>query len=256
MKMFFALVKKEWTGRIRTGSALIMAALFFVFGITNPLIAKLTPWLLEIMADSMAESGLVITAVTVDALTSWTQFFKNAPMALLVFVLMESTAFSKEYTDGTLTLILTKGVPRYRVVLSKGFVLMTEWIMGYWMHWAVTWLYTEIYWDNRIAVNLGFSAFCWCLFGLLVTALLILFSCIGNTSSSALLGTGVAVVFFYILSLFSQTKKYSPLFLTDGTALVYATQKASDFTASAVAAAVSAIVCLVAAIIFFKKKKL
>ena len=60
MRKLFALVKKEVTGRLRTGTAAAMLAVFFVFGIMNPLIAKLTPRLLEAMSGSMAESGLVV----------------------------------------------------------------------------------------------------------------------------------------------------------------------------------------------------
>ena len=256
MRTFFALVKKEVTGRLRTGTAAAMLAVFFVFGIMNPLIAKLTPRLLEAMSGSMAESGLVVESVNVDALTSWTQFFKNVPMALLVFVLMESTAFSKEYAAGTLTLVLTKGISRHRIVWSKSFVLIAEWTAGYWLHWGITLLYTEIYWNNSIAANLGISAFYWWLFGLFVTAVLILFSCVGNTSSAALLGTGATVGALFAASFFSGTKKFTPFVLTDGTALVYGAQKTGDFLAAAVVAAVLTAACLVTAAICFNKKKL
>ena len=67
----------------------------------NPAIAKLTPWMMESMADSIAETGLVVTAVEVDAMTSWTQFYKNAPMALIVFLLMFAGILTSEYQSGT-----------------------------------------------------------------------------------------------------------------------------------------------------------
>ena len=50
----------------------------------NPAIAKLTPWLMEQFATSLQESGLVVTEVIVNAMTSWTQFYKNIPMGLIV----------------------------------------------------------------------------------------------------------------------------------------------------------------------------
>ena len=42
------------------------------------------------------------------------------PLAgLIAFVLLQSSIFTREYTSGTLTLSLTKGLARYKVVLSK-----------------------------------------------------------------------------------------------------------------------------------------
>ena len=77
MKSLFAFVKKECLEQIRTGRLTITLALFVLLGIMNPAIAKLTPWLMETMADSLAEAGMTITEVEINALTSWTQFYKN-----------------------------------------------------------------------------------------------------------------------------------------------------------------------------------
>lgn len=111
---------------------MILGCLFAVLGIMNPAIAKMTPWLLATLADTLSESGLVVTAVTVDAMTSWTQFFKNIPMGLLVFLLLESSIFTEEYQSGTLVLTLTKGFERYKVVLSKSVMLLLLWTACHW----------------------------------------------------------------------------------------------------------------------------
>ena len=122
MRAFFAFLKKELLESARSGRLLLLLILFGVFGIMNPAVAKLTPWLLEVMGEELAESGMVITEVTVDALTSWTQFFKNIPMALIAFVLVYGGIFTKEYESGTLILVLTKGISRYKVLLAKATV--------------------------------------------------------------------------------------------------------------------------------------
>ncbi len=49
MKQLTAFTKKEFMELIRTGKALLLMILFILFGIMNPAIAKLTPWLLETM---------------------------------------------------------------------------------------------------------------------------------------------------------------------------------------------------------------
>ena len=93
MKSLLSFIKKEWMEHVRSGRLMILGMIFVLFGIMNPAIAKMTPWLMETMADSLAESGLIVSEVKVTALDSWMQFYKNAPMALIVFVLLESSIF-------------------------------------------------------------------------------------------------------------------------------------------------------------------
>ena len=82
MRSLSAFIKKEITEQLRSGRLMILGTLSILFGIMNPAVAKLTPWLLETMADSLAVSGMMVTDVTVSAMDSWVQFFKNIPMAL------------------------------------------------------------------------------------------------------------------------------------------------------------------------------
>ena len=94
MKSLLALMRKEYMEATRTGKIMIIILLFVLFGIMSPAVAKLTPWMMKMLSDSMAESGLIVTNVQVDALTSWTQFFKNIPIALIAFVLIFSDIFA------------------------------------------------------------------------------------------------------------------------------------------------------------------
>ena len=157
MRSLIAFMKKEMTEQIRSSRVLVLGILFVLFGIMNPAVAKLTPWLLEMMADSLAESGMTITQVTVTAMDSWVQFFKNMPMALIAFVLLESSIFTKEYQTGTLLLSLTKGLARYKVVVAKTAVLTVLWTVCYWLCFGITYGYNAYFWDNSVAQNLVFS---------------------------------------------------------------------------------------------------
>ncbi len=199
MKSLFAFMKKEFTEQLRSGRLMILGLLFVLFGIMNPAIAKLTPWLLDIMADSLAESGMIVTDVKVSAMDSWVQFFKNMPMGLIAFVLIESSIFTKEYTSGTLVLSLTKGLERYKVVVSKTVVLTALWTVGYWLCFGITYGYSAYFWDNSIAQNLVFSVVCWWLFGMMVVALMVLFSTVTTTNTGVLLGTGGVVLASYLV---------------------------------------------------------
>ena len=90
MRTMIAFIKKELLEQVRTGKIMIMGILFILFGIMNPAIALLTPWILETFAESMQSSGLIVTAKTVTALDSWMQFYKNVPMLLIAFTSLPS----------------------------------------------------------------------------------------------------------------------------------------------------------------------
>ena len=51
MRSFIAFLKKELMECQRGGRLLFLGILFIAFGIMNPAIAKLTPWLLEMLSE-------------------------------------------------------------------------------------------------------------------------------------------------------------------------------------------------------------
>ena len=192
MKSLIAFMKKEWMDLVRSGRLMILLAIFLLFGIMNPAIAKLTPWMMEMMADSMEQSGLVVTEVTVDAMTSWTQFFKNIPMGLIAFVLISSNLFTKEYSKGTLILVLTKGLNRYKVIVAKSIMLLATWSVCYFICFGVTYAYNAYFWDNSVAHNLMEAVMFYWVAGVFAVAMMVLFSvvfsngtggCVGSTTS-------------------------------------------------------------------------
>jgi ABC-2 type transport system permease protein len=256
MRSFLAFTRKEFTYQLRSGKMMLLGILFVLFGIMNPAIAKITPWLLETMADSLAESGMTVTAVTVTAMDSWVQFFKNIPMALIAFVLLEGSIFTKEYETGTLVLSLTKGLSRYKVVLSKAVVLTMLWSLGYWVCFGVTYGYNAYFWDNSIAQNLWLSVICWWVFGLWIIGLMVLFSVISKSGSTVLVGTGGVVFGCYLLGMIPKIKDYVPTLLTDGNSLIYGTAKANSYTAPLLLTAAMTMIFIASSIPLFSKKKL
>lgn len=254
MKSLLAFLKKEAVEHLRTGRLMILSILFVLFGIMNPAVAKLTPWILEAFADSLAESGMVITNVKVSAMDSWVQFFKNIPMALIAFVLLESAIFTREYQSGTLVLSLTKGLARYKVVISKTFILAVLWSVCYWLCFGITYGYNAYFWDNSVAQNLLFSVGCWWLFGLWVIGLMVLFSAVSGSNTGVLLGTGGTVLAVYLIGLIPKVKTYVPTLLMDGNALIYGIDDAGKYTSAVICAIASGAICLVASIPVFNKK--
>jgi len=256
MSSLISFMKKEWMEQIRSGRLMILCILFVIFGIMNPAIAKLTPWLLETMADSLAQSGMTVTQVTVTAMDSWVQFFKNIPIALIAFILLEGSIFTTEYRSGTLVLSLTKGLPRYQVVLSKAAVLTVLWSLGYWMCFGITYGYNAYFWDNDIARNLLFSVVCWWVLGLWVVSLTVFFSTVSNANTGVFLGTGGAVLVCYLLGLFPKVSEFMPTLLCDGNSLIYGLKEAKDYIVALVIAGIMCIACLTTAVALFNRKQL
>ena len=133
-----AFLRKEWMELYRSGRFLILLLIFTLFGIMNPAVAKLTPWLMETLTDSLAESGLTVTEVTVDAMNSWGQFYKNIPAGIVVFILLCSSSFTGEYQKGTLIPPVTKGLSRRKILLAKALTMFVLWTVMYWLCFGIT----------------------------------------------------------------------------------------------------------------------
>ena len=242
MRSFVAFFKKELMESTRSGKLMFFLLLCFSFGVMNPAIAKLTPWLLDLVSDSLSESGMTVTQVTVNALTSWTQFFKNIPIALISFVFMYGNILTREYESGTLILVLTKGLSRYKVVLAKLGVMLGLWTAGYWLCFAVTYVYNDYFWDNTIASNLFSAMLYWWLFGVFTVCITLLFSVLFKNYSGVLLLTGATVLFVYLIGLLPKLKYLVPTALMNGNALVFGLENGRDYLEAVV---VTLLLCLV-----------
>ena len=254
MIQLMAFVKKEWTEVLRTGKFVMIAVLFILFGVMNPAIAKLTPWMMEAFSESLKGSGLTVTEAKVDALTSWMQFYKNVPVALIVFLLMFSGILAVEYQKGTLINMITKGLSRWKIVLSKSVVLLFLWSFGYWMCYGITYVYNAYFWDNSIAKDVGFAAFCVYMLGVWLIALMMLMSTLFSAGSAVAVGTGGVFFVLYLFSMLPDLKEYLPSYLMSASGLLSGAGEAGDYTTALLVAAVLAVIQLVVAILVFNRK--
>lgn len=234
MRQFIAFTKKEILEQFRTGKLLLFVILFGLFGVMNPAIAKLTPWLVEMMSEQLAESGMSVTAVEVDALTSWTQFFKNMPVALVIFLILFSGILTTEYQKGTLINVVTKGMKRWKILFSKMVVMMGIWSIGYLISFCITFGYNAFFWDNDVAHNLAAAVGCFYLFGLWLISALILASVFSHSSGAVMLMVGAAFGVSYLLGLFPAVKEYMPSYLMDSAGLLSGTKNMEDYWIAAV----------------------
>ena len=256
MKTLLAFAKKEFLGQLRTYRVLILSLLFVLLGLMNPAVAKLTPWLMDILSESLELSGMSVTVVSVSTLDSWAQFFKNLPMALIAFVLLEGNIFTREYQKGTLVLSLTKGLARYKVVVSKAVVLTLFWTVGYWLCFGITYFCNTFFWDNSVAQSLLFSAVCWWIFGLWVTSLMVLFSAMLRSFTGVLAGTGGIAFACYLLAMLPKIGKFFPAYLASGASLSYGMVEARSYFPALAVATVTGLACFAFSTPFFNKQEL
>ena len=239
---FITFTGKELLELCRSGRLLLLVILFTAFGVMNPAIAKLTPWLLQTMSDSLEASGITVTEVTVTAMDSWVQFFKNMPMAMLVVLVMFGGIFTSEYSRGTLIPLLAKGLSRNAVTAAKTFTLLLVWSAGYWLSYGITYAYTDFYWDNSTVKNYAFAAFALWLIGVTLLCCVVFFSSFANSAVQVLSGVGVVYIVMSLLGMVGTISDYLPSYLMQSGELLTGQASPEDyFTAVWIAAGASAV---------------
>lgn len=256
MNSLMAFMKKEWKDLVRSGRLMILLIIFLLFGIMNPAIAKLTPWMMEMLSESMEQSGLMVTDVAVDAITSWTQFFKNIPMGLIAFVLISSNLFTKEYSKGTLILVLTKGLNRYKVIVAKAIMLLVTWSACYWLCFGVTYAYNAYFWDNSVAQNLMEAVLFYWIAGVFAVAMMVLFSVVVSNGTGVLLGTGGVFAACYLVSMVPKAARFLPTKLMGTAGLLAGVDEVADYKEALIVTSVIIVLAFVASIPILNKKKL
>ena len=253
MKSLLSFTKKEFMEHFRSAKIIILTGVFILFAIINPMIAKFTPVIIEMLSESM-QGGMEITAGEVTAMDSWLQFIKNAPMALIVFMLLESSIFTKEYQKGTLVLTLTKGLKRHTVLISKTFVMLTLWTAEYFMCYGLTYLFNNILWDNTVAENLPFMALSWWILGVMDICLSVLFSVIAKNNILVLAGTGGVILGSYLIGNLPKIGDYMPTLLMNSTPVIYGLEEVSHYIPAIIIAVSISVISVIVSVPIFNKK--
>lgn len=252
MRTMLAFMRKEWMEDCRTGKLLILGILFVLFGLMNPAIAKMTPFLMKNFVD-VDESVAEAFIKTADVSMSWTQFYKNIPMALIVCIILMGGILTKELSQGTLIPVLTKGLKRWKIVLVKGINLLLLWTVGYWCCYGITYFYNEYYWGNETMSHLFFPALCYWMFGVFFMSLIILFSSLSSTVTGVYLGLGGVYAGMMVLGICSGIRKYLPTKLLETQTLLSGGSVGGYVAALGICAGLSA-AAMVAGCLIFRTK--
>lgn len=210
MKNLYFFTKKEFFECWRTSRFLILVIIFLIFGLMNPLLAKLTPEIVKMtIGDAMASTIPKPTSID-----SWTQFFKNlTQIEMIVLALMFSGTVNNEINKGTLINLVTKGLRRWVIIVGKMISLVFQWSICFLLTFLVTWGYTAYYFPDNKSTQLFQAVFPLWIFGLLLLSLVLLSSTIMRNSYEGLLLTGGIIVILVLINLFDKLKYYNPISL-------------------------------------------
>lgn len=250
MRAFIAFTKKEITESARTYKLLIIFAVFFLFGMLNPITAKIMPELLL----SLLPEGMTVTLAEPSALDSWAQFYKNMSTQLIIFVIVFSGIIANELSKSTLIVMLTKGLSRKTVILSKLTSATLIWTLGLLLCFATTYGYTIYLLPGKLP-NIIFSVFCLWLFGVLLISVMLLGGVMFGNIYGSLLLTGGFSLLLMLLNIAPKLQKYNPYLLSSGNmSLLTSDMSTTDFSFSIVITCISILFILIGALMIFDKK--
>ncbi|EKD89184.1 MAG: hypothetical protein ACD_34C00162G0004 [uncultured bacterium] len=114
---FMTAFYKEFLEQRRTRKFLIALVVLVLFGMTSPLMAKLTPQIMTMVPGGEAFVGLIPDPTINDAVT---QYIKNiTQFGVLLALVFSMGAMATEKDKGTAAMILSKPMPRGSFLLAK-----------------------------------------------------------------------------------------------------------------------------------------
>lgn len=192
--LFLVSVRKELIQQWRTRRFLVVMAVFVLFGLTSPLVAKLVPDIIKNVAGAEQFADLIPTPSAVDAMA---QYVKNiTQFGFMLAVLLGMNAVAGEKEAGTAAMILSKPMPRWAFVLSKFTAQSLVYLSAYFVAGLGAYYYTIIIFGSLDALTfLGINLLL-LLWLLTFVGASLLGSVIGSSIASAAgVGIGLAVAF-------------------------------------------------------------
>ena len=254
MKAFAAFTGKEFTEYIRTYKLFILLIVFMIFGFLSPITAKYLPQILEMAGLDPATMGMADPT----AFDSFVQFFKNVgQMGLLVVVIIFSGIMANEFSKGTLVNMLTKGLKRPTVILSKLVASVICWTVAYLLCLGITYGYTSFYFEIKGFHHMFAAFFSLWLYGVFLLVLVILGGTIFKNVVGSLLLTGGVVVVLSLINLVPSFQKYNPASLaSDGLALLIAQKGLDELLPAFILCGAAILILAAASVLIFNKKQI
>jgi ABC-2 type transport system permease protein len=247
-------LRKELTEIRRTWRIWVIPGMLVFFGITSPIIAAVTPALVQSM--SSAQPGVVIKLPPPTALDASAQFLKNLNQFILIAVVIAGAgAVSGERASGTAILALTKPLSRGAFVAAKILSQLALLVAASALGTAACLAMTAVVFTGVDAARLVTAVALWLLYASLLVVMMTVFSA-AFRSRGAAAGAGLAFFFLtLLLSSWGPAARYSFLGLVPAMgAALKAVAVSSGWPVTTAVAAI--VVAAVAAVAVFEKQEL
>lgn len=196
MTGFGAFLRKELTEIRRTWRIWVIPGMLVFFGVTSPIIAVLTPALVQSMAAS--QPGVVIQIPPPTAFDASAQFIKNLhQFVLIAIVIAGAGVVSGERSSGTAILALTKPLSRGAFVGAKILSQIALLVMATALGTVACLTVTAVVFKGADGPRLVTAVALWLIFASLFVVVMTLFSA-AFRSRGAAAGAGLG---FYFLTL-------------------------------------------------------
>lgn len=210
MKDIYFFTKKELLEVWRTKRLLIVLIVFVIFGVLSPLIAKLTP---EILQGSLGKE-IQITIPEPTSVDSWVQFYKNiTQMGIYILAILFSNSVSGEVSLGSLTNLVTKGLNRSAIIISKYLMITFQGIVAVCLSFTITAGYTAYYFPDDNSPHTVTALVPLLIFILFLSAVIIFGSTISSNSFTGLLFTIITIAVLYLMNVFEDISNFNPITL-------------------------------------------
>ena len=194
-----AFLRKELTEIRRTWRLWVIPGMLVFFGVISPIIAALTPALVQSMAAS--QPGVVIQLPPPTAFDAYAQFVKNLNQFVLIAVVITGAGvISGERAAGTAILALTKPLSRGAFVAAKILSQVMLLVAATTLGTAACVAMTAVVFDGTDAVRLVTAVAFWLLYAALLIVVMTLFSAAFRSRGAA---AGAGLGFYFLTLLFS-----------------------------------------------------
>ncbi len=194
--LFETAVHKELVQQWRTKRVIVVGAVFLLFGLMSPLLAKFTPQMLTMIEGAEQFADLIPTPTTADSLA---QYIKNlTQFGFILAILLGMGAVAGEKERGTTAMILSKPLPRWAFLLSKFTAQALVYLGGFVLSGLAALYYTRIMFEPFQTGPFLLGNGLLLLWLLVFTAVTLLGSTIGSSTGAA---AGIGLVGAVVLLL-------------------------------------------------------
>ncbi len=208
MRGWLRFFTKELAEIARTWRLPVLGGFLLFFALSGPVLAQLTPALLESMTTS--QPGVVIQVPDPTWRDAYAQWVKNlSQMGSFLIVIMAAGTVAGEVAGGTAALVLTKPVSRSAFVVAKAVALEAVLVGAVAAGTAITQAVTLGVFGRAPGADLWLATAVWLAFASVLVSVAVALSTVLPTLAAA--GVGVAVFFaLSAITLWEPAVKYSP----------------------------------------------